>query len=336
MKKRLNVGIIGAGVIGGKRAEAILKTKKGKLAAVADPDFARAKAFGEKYKIEAYGDWKELVVRPDIDAVIVAVPGAFAAKIAIAALRHKKHVLCEKPFGINSKESRAILAAAKASRRLVKVGFNHRFHEAIAKAKKLFDKGAIGDLIFMRARYGHGGRPGMEKEWRMNPKISGGGELLDQGAHIVDLMHWFGGSFKTAYGRVETRFWKSKVDDNAFAILSSSRVTGEFHVSTTQWKNLFSFEIYGTIGYLQIDGKGGSYGEQALIFGKRNPGLAPTLKVFNFGLSDNSWEEEWKNFTDAIIGRGEMIGSGKDGLHANEVIEALHQSSKTHREVKLK
>ena len=335
MKKNLRVGIIGAGVIGGKRARIVRDSKGSELVAVADPDHERAKTLAATFGVAAFADWRELVKKDDVDAVIVAVPNAFAAPIILEAVKHGKHVLCEKPFGVTSKESKKMLLAAKKARVVVKVGFNHRFHAAVQKAHEIVTAGGIGKLFFIRARYGHGGRAGMEKEWRFDKKISGGGELLDQGVHIIDLARWFAGEFKTAYGLAQTKFWKTKLDDNAFALLTNDRVTVSFHVSTTNWKNLFSFEIFGELGYLQVDGKGGSYGEETLIWGKRKLGFAPDSEVFKFGNEDMSWTREWENFADAVAGRAKLLGSAEDGLRANEIIEALYASSVAHKEIKL-
>lgn len=336
MKKNFGVGIIGAGLIGKKRAEAIVKTGKGKLIAVADPDFVRVKALAEIYGAEAVSDWKKLVVRNDISVVIIAVPNVFIKDIVIASLKNKKHILCEKPFGINTKEAKTMLIAGKKAKRLIKVGFNHRFHAGIQKAHEIWERGGIGNTMFVRARYGHGGRPGMEKEWRFNKKISGGGELLDQGVHVIDLARWFSGDFDFAYGLTQTKFWNTKLDDNAFALLRNKKVTTSFHVSTTNWKNIFSFEIFGDKGYLQIKGKGGSYGEEILTFGRRNPGAAPNIEVFKFEGGDTSWEREWEHFIESIEeGKKKLCGDAMDGLRANEVVEAIYRSSHTHKEVKL-
>src|SRR5579862_1472294 len=225
LKKPFTIGIVGAGLIGGKRAEAIAKTKRGNVVAVADPDFDRARAFAQKYGVGAYADWKVLVAQKDIDAVIVAVPNAFVAPIVLGALKAGKHIFTEKPFGITARESKAMLDAGKKYKKIIKVGFNHRFQAATWKAHEIFAKGGIGKPMFIRARYGHGGRKGMENEWRFDKKISGGGELLDQGVHLVDLARWFGGEMKTAYGLAQTKFWKTKLDDNAFAILTNDRIT---------------------------------------------------------------------------------------------------------------
>lgn len=334
--KDFGVGIVGAGLIGKKRAEAITKTRMGKLIAVADPDFVRAKILAEQYGAEALNDWKQLVVRDDISIVIIAVPNVFIKDIVIASLKYKKHILCEKPFGINAKEAKQMLVAGKKAKRLIKVGFNHRFHAGLQKAYEIFECGGIGTVMFIRAKYGHGGRPGMEKEWRFNKKVSGGGELLDQGVHVIDLARWFSGDFDSAYGLAQTKFWNTKLDDNAFAILRNKKVTASFHVSTTNWKNIFSFEVFGDKGYLQIDGKGGSYGEEVLTFGRRNPGAAPDIEVFKFEGGDLSWEKEWEHFTKSIKeGKTKLCGDAVDGVKANEAVEAIYHSSQTHKEVKL-
>jgi predicted dehydrogenase len=334
--KQLRVGIIGAGLIGAKRAKIIAAAPNTALVAVADPDLTRAKTLAAAYDVEPMADWKKLVARADIDAVVVAVPNAFSSAIVLHALKNKKHVLCEKPFGITAAESKKMLAAAKKARRVVKVGFNHRFHAGIMKAHEILESGGIGKVLFIRSRYGHGGRKGMEKEWRFNKKVSGGGELLDQGVHIIDLARWFGGEFKEVYGLAQTKYWKTKLDDNAFALMTNGRVTVSFHVSTTNWKNIFSFEVYGDKGYLQIDGKNGSYGEETLTHGKANLGFAPTLEIFKFGGTDDSWDREWENFSRAIAGKEKVNGSPLDGLRANQIIEAIYASSKAGRSLSLK
>src|SRR3989338_3802348 len=336
MTKTIRVGIVGAGLVGAKRAEGILKTKKGTLVAVADTDMARAEALAKKYGAEALSDWKKLVAREDVDAVIVAVPNAFAAEIVLEALKHGKHVLCEKPFGISVKESAVMLAAAQKARKIVKVGFNHRFHAAVLKAREIFDANGIGKVLFIRSRYGHGGRKGMEKEWRFNKKVSGGGELLDQGVHIIDLARWFGGEFNEVYGSAETKFWNTDLDDNAFMVLKNGNVTATMHVSTTQWKNLFSFEIFGDLGFLAIEGRGGSYGEETLTYGKRKPEFGvPDIEVLKFPGADGSWEREWEHFAGAIEGNTGVSGSAADGLAANKLVEAVYQSSRTKKVVRL-
>lgn len=337
MNRQAGIGIVGLGLIGNKRAEAIRATRLGRLVAVADSKPPIAKDFAVRFGCSAARTWQDLVADPCINAVVVAVPNAYAAPIVLQAISNGKHVLCEKPFGTSLAQAIAMHKAAQKAGVVVKVGFNHRFHAAIIKAHKILSSGAIGDVLFIRSRYGHGGRFGMEKEWRFDRKISGGGELLDQGVHIIDLAGWFAGRFKTAYGIAETKFWKTKVDDNAFGLLRKGKTTLEFHVSTTNWKNTFSFEVFGSLGYLQIDGKGGSYGQERLIFGRRRKRFGiPIIKEFSFPPGDLSWNREWTNFVDAIAGRGSVCGGSLDGIYANAVVDALYKSSTAHREVRIK
>ncbi len=335
-KKILRVGIVGAGLIGGKRAHAIKTTGKGVLAAVADARTEAAGRLARAYGASALHDWRKLVARGDIDAVIVAVPNALAKRIVVSALRHGKHVLVEKPLGVNAKEAQVIVAEARKARRIVQVGFNHRFHSAMLKAREILQKGGIGKLFLIRARYGHGGRPGMEKEWRFDKKLSGGGELLDQGVHLIDLARWFGGEPASVYGLVQTKFWPTELEDNAFALMRNDRVTTWFHVSTTNWKNIFSLELFGDKGYLQIEGKGGSYGEETLTHGLRKPGGVPRTRVFKFPGADRSWEREWENFAGAVDGKNKIAGDAIDGLRTNRVVDALYRSSRERREIRVK
>jgi len=252
-------------------------------------------------------------------------------------LENGKHVFCEKPLGCNTEESRKIIEAATKGAVILKTGFNHRHHPAIAKAKQLLDNGEIGVLCFIRCRYGHGGRPGYEKEWRADKDLCGGGELLDQGVHVVDLFRWFAGDFNEAFGYTPTYFWDTKVEDNAFAIFKNKHgVVATMHTSWTQWKNVFSFEIFGKDGYLVIEGLGGSYGPETLKIGKRRPESGPPdERVFKFQGPDISWKEEWKEFISAIKNNKEPIGNGWDGYMANRMIEVIYESVQRGKVVKL-
>lgn len=336
MRHTLRVGIVGAGLIGRKREEAVRRCGSGEVVAVADPDFDAAKQLAASWRGLAVSDWRKIVARNDLDAVIVAVPNVSAGRIVIEFLRHGTNVLVEKPLGINVKEARSIVREERKAHRVVQVGFNHRFHRAVVKAHEIVMKQGIGKLFLIRARYGHGGRPGMEREWRLHKRLSGGGELLDQGIHLVDLARWFGGEPTAVYGLAQTKFWRTQLEDNALAIMRNKTVTTSFHVSTTNWKNVFSFELFGEDGYLQIDGKGGSYGEEILTYGRRRPGVAPDVKIFRYPGPDTSWESEWRNFVGAIAGRNALIGTSTDGLRANQIMEVLYRSSREHRELKIR
>jgi predicted dehydrogenase len=329
----MKVSIIGAGLIGRKRALAL--SSNDKLIACCDTNPEAAEKFSKDFNCKYYTDYKQLLEREDSDIIVVAVINKFAKEIIIAALKKGKHVIAEKPLGRNLSEANEIVRAAKDNGVVLKTGFNHRFHPAIMKAQQLINKGEIGKVFNIRGSYGHGGRAGMEKEWRASKDLCGGGELLDQGVHIIDLIRWFGGGIKEVYGKVETKFWDMEVEDNAFGILKTENgVTASFHVSWTNWKNLFSFEIFGTEGYLKIEGLGGSYGPESLEAGKRKKeGGKPDIHTINYGPEDISWKEEWKEFKSACLAKREPLGSGYDGLKANEVIEALYLSDKQNKTV---
>jgi len=326
----MRVGIIGCGLIGRKRAAALTLFPQDSLVAVCDIDQGRAIALAKDFQCESETDWKRVIARDDIDVVINSSINEVLESITVDALRHGKHVLCEKPLGRSTAEAQHMVDAAQKSGKLLKTGFNHIFHPGLWKAKEFMDQGSIGKLLSIRARYGHGSRPGMEKEWRSSKTQCGGGELLDQGVHIIDLIRWYAGDIIQVFGKTETKFWNVEVEDNAYALLScQNNVTALFHVSWTNWKNIFSFELFGTDGYLTINGLGGSYGPETLEWGKRKKeGGRPDIESFDFPATDGSWELEWKEFRSAIAENRQPLKSGVDGLRANQVVEALYESSR--------
>ncbi|MBN2021101.1 MAG: Gfo/Idh/MocA family oxidoreductase [Sedimentisphaerales bacterium] len=331
-----NVAIIGAGLIGTKRAVALGAFGDCRLKMVVDINQTAAEELAGRFGAEAATNWRKAVESPDVDLVVASTCNNVLAPISIAALKNKKHVLCEKPLGRNVGESRSILENAQNGI-VLKTGFNHRHHPAISKAKQLADKGEIGRIMFLRCRYGHGGRPGYEKEWRADKDLCGGGELLDQGVHVVDLFRWFAGDFHEAFGYTQTSFWDMRVEDNAFVMFKSKAgVVATMHTSWTQWKNLFSLEVFGDLGYLLIEGLGGSYGIETLKFGRRNPkGGPPEEQIEQFPGPDFSWRLEWEEFTLAIREKREPLGSGNDGWQANRMIEAVQESVRLKRVVEI-
>jgi predicted dehydrogenase len=265
-----------------------------------------------------------------IDVVIVSTPNGYTAEIGTAALAAGKHVLVEKPPGRNLSEARQLAEAAQKAGRILKIGFNHRYHPAIRRAHQLFSQGTIGEVINVRARYGHGGRPGYEKEWRGNPTLAGGGELTDQGAHIVDLLHWFCGIPLEVFAMKQTVVWPiHPLEDNAFGLFRYKKgMVASFHTSWTQWKNIFSFEIFGQLGSLNIEGLGGSYGTERLSMAIRKPeGGMPDMNEEVFDGPDLSWQAEWADFVRAIIEGGIYWGTPEDGVAAMAMIEAMYRSA---------
>ncbi len=320
----LRVGIVGAGLIGNKRAISLAASASGaKLVAVSDLSVERAQKLAAPYEAEVIVQWQDLVKRSDIDAIIIATSNNAIPEVATAALQAGKHVLVEKPAGRNPEEIQALKIVAEKSAKVLGVGFNHRFHPALQKAKTMIDAGAIGELMYIRARYGHGGRIGYDKEWRADPKLSGGGELLDQGVHLIDLTRWLGGEFNLEFGRVETFFWDMPVEDNGFLLLKSpnQKKYAFLHASCTEWKNLFDFEIFGQTGKLQIWGLGRSYGVEELRYFKMKPEMGPPdTEVWTYPGEDQSWNLELDAFLSEIEGKKTDLGTVNDALRAVQIV----------------
>ncbi|MBV8925130.1 MAG: Gfo/Idh/MocA family oxidoreductase, partial [Bradyrhizobium sp.] len=242
-----------------------------------------------------------------------------------------RHVLVEKPAGRRPAEVAPIVAAARQFKRIVKVGFNHRFHPAIARAKALVDEGRIGPLMFIRGRYGHGGRIGYEKEWRFEAEISGGGELIDQGSHLIDLSRWFLGDLTLAYGMAPTYFWPGRVDDNCFlALAGEQQRMAWLHASWTEWKNLFAFEIMGRDGKLAVDGLGGSYGTERLTWHRMLPEMGPPeTTIWEFPFPDRSFADEFENFVAAVEGRALASGDIEDAYANLVIVQAVYDRAQS-------
>jgi predicted dehydrogenase len=320
----IGIGIVGCGLIGQKRAKALAGNR---LVAVADLDSRRAEALASAYPgCQSFQDWRRVVEHPAVELVIVATTNDMLTPVSRVAVQLGKHVLVEKPAARNAAELEPLVTEAARSRALVKVGFNHRFHPAFLKARTLWDSGELGELMYIRARYGHGGRLGYEKEWRANPQIAGGGELLDQGVHLIDLSRWFAGEFSKVAGQVGTYFWQMPVEDNAFMQLSTARrQVAWLHVSCTEWKNLFSFELFGRYGKLQIDGLGGSYGVERLTYYKMLPEMGPPeTTAWEYPGEDQSWIKEFRYFVDCLEQNRVPEGNLHDALAALQIIQQLY------------
>jgi predicted dehydrogenase len=249
--------------------------------------------------------------------------------ITESAAANGKHVLVEKPGARRAVELDPVKATAARTGTLVRVGFNHRYHRAFRKAREIFESGALGRMMFVRARYGHGGRPGYDREWRARPEISGGGEGIDQGMHLVDLARWFLGDLVEVEGYAATYFWNMPVDDNSFYLLrTKDNRTAFLHASCTEWKNTFSFEISGELGKLEIAGLGGSYGVERLLHYHMLPEMGPPeTTIFEYPMADDSWEREWEAFAaDIELGRQPQPGL-EDAQAALRVIESVYRRS---------
>ena len=324
------IAIIGCGLIGRKRLAAL---PAGDFAAACDLELGRAEQLVASARTGyATDDAARVLADPAIDAVIVCTLNAALAPLALAAIRAGKHVLVEKPGAISTEQADELIDAARAASVRVRVGFNHRFHPALLQARSLYESGALGPLMFIRGRYGHGGRVGYDREWRADPTLSGGGELIDQGVHLIDLAGWFLGDFARIEGHASTSFWDMPVDDNAFLNLrTAAGQTAWLQVSCTEWKNLFSLEIYGRTGKLHVEGLGGSYGVERLTFHRMLPEMGPPeTTAWEYPRGDDSWRLEIAEFfTDIRTGREPQPGL-REARAALAVVERIHAASGYH------
>jgi len=307
MKKKINIAVIGCGVVGLRRINNLPKNFK--LIGCADPKIhlIKNKILIIK-KLFLTKNWKQLLKLENLDAVIIATTHNLHSIILEECVKRNLHVFVEKPGGISDKETKRIIDRKKKINKFItiKVGFNHRYHPGFIFAKKLVSENKIGELMYIRGIYGHGGRINYNKEWRFNKKISGGGELIDKGTHLIDLSRLFLGNLRITNHFLKNYFWKTKQEDNCFLILKNQKNKIAFlHASCTEWKNKFIFEIFGKKGKIEINGLGKSYGQEILTFYKMKKKMGvPNKYIYNFSKKyDNSWKLELEDFYNDIINK---------------------------------
>jgi predicted dehydrogenase len=325
-QRKLGFAIIGCGLIGNRRAGTI---PEGALKYACDLDLVKASVLVAKNGGRATARSADIFEDPEVDIVLVSAANASLATLARRGLESGKHVLVEKPGAVNSKQLSEIESAIAGSKALIRFGYNHRFHPAFRKAYELVREADLGDLMFIRARYGHGGRIGYDREWRADPALSGGGELIDQGVHLIDLAASLMGEFSTVEGHATTYFWDMPVDDNAFlALRTATGQTAWLQVSCTEWKNLFSFEIYFKRAKLHIEGLGGSYGLERLYYYKMLPEMGPPETViYEYPRPEDSWALELNEFLEDIhLNRVPNPGL-REGKRTLEIVERIYQKS---------
>jgi predicted dehydrogenase len=328
----LNIGIIGFGLMGKQRARSIAQLPPHQLTAVYDPDPACARSLAAEMGYDIEPSYESLIERDDIDVVVIAVPHFRARELAVASFKAGKHVFCEKPLGLNMRDCDAILRTAERACRRLGVGFNYRFYPGIQEAKRRIEEGEIGVPTHLRCVMGHGGRPGMEHEWKTSKALCGGGALLDPGIHIIDLISFLMGQIRHGSASLFRSFWNIDVEDNAFVTLEiEGGCHAQVHLSTTEWKSRFSMDIFGTEGSISIRGRSGFYGAQTVRCNRRwawLPERASEELVTRYPAEDTSFVAEMRAFCDAIEGHASFdLANGQDGRSALAVIERLYESA---------
>jgi predicted dehydrogenase len=320
MKERtLRVGIAGYGVVGKRRRQFIDQHPQLKTVAVCDQEFAESGVMTDS--IKCLPDYHQLLQEP-LDVLFVSFPNYLAPEVTIAGLEQGLHVFCEKPPGRDIADIKQVIDVEKKHPGLIlKYGFNHRYHDSVREAMRLVKSGTLGRIVNVRGIYGKSKIVPFIGEWRAERKYAGGGILLDQGIHMVDLIGLFCGEFIDVKSYVSNSYWNLDVEDNAYAIMrdNEGRIA-MLHSSATQWQHRFVLEIALTEGYLELRGilsGSKSYGEEKLVIGRRNESNTGTEReeIITY-VEDNSWQEEIYEFADAIInGNNIKAGTSEDALN---------------------
>ena len=336
----MRLGLIGCGTIGALRAQAIAQIPGFRLVAVADADAARAHAVGNRVGAVVEADWRNLVHREDLDTVIVSTPPPLHAPMCIEALAAGRHVICEKPLARSPEEGRAIVEAAQRAGRLLATGFNYRFYPAIVKAREILDSGRIGELDHIRSYTGHPGGSEFTHPWVHEVDVMGGGALVDNGIHTIDLTRYFLGEVSEVKAFTTGNVWGFPgCEDNAFALLRSPvGKVATLQASWTEWRGYrWAIELYGTRGCVRasyppmltqalwVDRSGGARRRRVHAF--------PLFQVRERLRSPHwtarqSFVVELAAFSQAIAGEKTELALGRDGLRAVQIAHAAYRGSR--------
>ena len=328
----IRVGIAGFGKIGQLRAEIL--AKRNDVTIVGVYDVVKPKNDLKYDFCNSYESLLEL----DLDAVFICAYNTVLADYTSRALNKGLHVFCEKPPAMKVKDLDDVFKALESSKKILKYGFNHRYHYSVMEAKKIVDSGKMGKLLWMRGVYGKAGSIDYDKNWRNYEKYSGGGILIDQGIHMLDLMRYFSGEkFNKINSYVTTAYWNIKVEDNAFVLMQSdNNIIASMHSSATQWKHKFLLEMCFEEGYLNLDGilsGTRSYAPEQLIIGRREfeditfAMGKPKETIVSFE-NDHSWDLEVEEFINAINGEGEIKeGTLQDAYDTLSLVQKVYKNS---------
>ena len=320
--KKYNIALIGAGRMGARWAKVIHASTRATLSVVVDPNKEVGQGIARKYGAVYLPKFPKKNF--SVDAFFVVTPHAYLYPHARRALLSHKPVFIEKPGARNAAELKKLIALAKKKRQLLMVGFNYRFFDALQKTKKILDAKTLGNVLFMRLRHGHPGRANYQKEWRMDKNIAGGGVLMDQGIHLIDLVLWYmPGEIKKFSAVSQNSFWKSKVEEQVSLILKNDKgQIASMSVGITEWKPIFSLEIIGERGYVRVEGLGRKYGgKELLTVGLKNKDGTVTEKTTTCNPEpENALKALFKKFIISVK-TGKISGpTGEDALRVLEIV----------------
>ena len=326
---KLKVGIIGFGTMGKIRKDAINELARAEVIAISEPNLAGL------YNEVPNLSHSEIINHPDINIIIVCTPNYLNKKLTIEALSAGKHVFCEKPPAFTGPEVLQIIEAEKLSGKKLMFGFNHRHHDSIIKMKELIESREYGKVLWSRGRYGKSVTEDYFNQWRAKKELAGGGILIDQGIHMLDLFLHLSGDYDIVKAEISNLYWKMNVEDNAFVILKDSNTgkVASLHSTMTQWRHLFSLEIFLEKGYMVLNGlitSSMSYGEEVLSVAKnRSTAPAATWKdevITKYNIN-NSWRYEIEHFLNAIENNTPVtIGNSEDAFKLMTIIDRIYEN----------
>ena len=324
------VGIIGYGKMGQIRHQVISAFEDVQVQSIYDPEKVDT-------EIEKAQNSDQIIENPEIDAVFTCTPNYLNKPLTIQSLKAGKHVFCEKPPGFTAKDIEEIRAVEKESGKVLMYGFNHRHHASIKYMKKLVDDKEFGKILWMRGRYGKSVDETFYDNWRAKKELAGGGILIDQGIHMLDLFLHLGGNFDNVHASVSNLYWNLSVEDNVFATLENTKtgLAASLHSTMTQWRHLVSLEVFLEKGYLVLNGlktSSNAYGEEILTIAK-NRSTAPAAtwkdeKNITYH-TDESWESELTEFFSAIKSKREVkLGNSSDALKLMKIVDKIYSFKK--------
>lgn len=334
----IKVGIAGYGVVGKRRRECIDRNPNMRLVAVCDRSFEREGSFPEG--VRYYSNYKKLL-EDDLDALIVCLSNEIAPEVTIAGLELGLHVFCEKPPGRDVQDIVRVVGCERAHPELkLMYGFNHRYHESVQDALRLIRSGELGRIINLRGVYGKSKLITFnQSDWRTKREIAGGGVLLDQGIHMVDLMRLFAGEFVEVHSFIANSHWGYDVEDNAYALMrTADGIVGMLNSSATQWRHRFNLDINLERGSVILGGilsGSKSYGAETLTVvtvdhARDNGDPKEQLTRYNH---DPSWEEEINRFAECIRTNQPIeSGSSLDALNTMKLVYKIYHADPAWRQ----
>ena len=331
---KLKCAIIGYGYMGEIRHRVVDQLECAELTIICDTD---SKKINNTSNYEVVSDPSK-VIESDVDAVFICTPNHLIPELTVQCLQRGKHVFCEKPPGRTLEDIERMRDAEEANTGTkLMFGFNHRFHPSVMRAKSIIDSGRMGKVVALRGLYGKSGGKNYDQSWRNDFSLSGGGILLDQGIHMLDLFNFFLGSFREVKAFLSNSHWGFEVEDNAVVILKNDAdQMAVLHSSATFWKHIFQLNVILELGYLKLEGllsKSGSYGRENLIIGRRqfedeSEAVGNPSEESIYFDKDLSWEIEVNRFAECILDNQPVLESNsEDAWKAMDLVNRCYNDS---------